>query len=50
MNYLPRDEETVDITKDIVGCEKGCTLDEFESRSEVYRLSPDANAVCLEEI
>ncbi|KAI6183810.1 Acid phosphatase [Aphelenchoides bicaudatus] len=50
VNYFPRDEDTVDITKDIVGCESGCSLDEFENRSNVYRLLPNANTVCLEEI
>jgi len=49
VNYLLHSQEAIDITNEIVGCERGCTLNEFEKRSMKYRMFPNADAICAEE-
>nr|AVA09658.1 putative effector protein [Heterodera avenae] len=44
--WKPNEESFVDITKDIKGCEYGCTLNQFVKRSEVYRMNPNPEKYC----
>uniref|UniRef100_A0A914GSU3 Acid phosphatase n=1 Tax=Globodera rostochiensis TaxID=31243 RepID=A0A914GSU3_GLORO len=44
--WKPNEESFIDITKDIKGCEYGCTLKQFVNRSEAYRMDPTPEEYC----
>ncbi|KAL3119117.1 hypothetical protein niasHT_003900 [Heterodera trifolii] len=44
--WRPNEESFVDITKEVKGCENGCTLNEFVKRSEIYRMNPSPEQYC----